>query len=1264
MNAKAVALSFILVLIMIASPVSSFNIYHSGSQNSVHELMGKESANHTLSGVSTALRVSARNSSKFPESYGQQLFGSSSVPSQYTYSGNLIQANETLNIIGNTILYGSPNGTSFYDPASSVFDPFNNLTYLSDPSSQYVLAVNPKGTITNIHAFGGITGIVYDSANHLVYVASRTNGMVAAIGSTSVAFTINVSVAGYGGPNELCYDPLSNIVYAAALNETFLIQDNYVVGNISWDMTPGSSALFDPENGYVYMDSNSSIAVFSGTRNLGSISMGSAGILTPGQMTYNDAAGEVYASFYGSSSIYVLRNMTLIKTLSFSNAPMGYYGQSDRLSSIAYNPWNGRTYLVFSQKVLQESSLYWFNSVNTLNPVNVSMRSAGKMSYNSVAHAVVVPVIISSVPALLVINGSTVSEKFWLGTDMTSSAYDTSDGTLYVTNALNNTLILIRKNTVISYISSGGVYPEKVLYDPINGYLYVLNNGSNSLVVLNSHGIISTLQVGSNPAGMAAGGSSGIVYVSNSGSDNITVISGKRVIGSIELGALPGPMCYDASNRLLYVAINSMEVISLISGNRIVQNLSMQHFFDINSMVYDSENGLVYIAQNGGSYGSMLQIYSGESLAKTMSKGQGSLFYDEGNGIVYTQSNNGRMTAMSGLNETPTLNAIAGSGPLPGSFDAANGTLYVVGGTAGTVSIFEGIVNPVHSVYLNETGLPAGIEWNLSIFGISVHTPGTWMEFNLTDGNYEYNTPLVTVGGTGYEASPVPLNFIVNGTGLSIAVTFRRVALYPITITESGLPSGSFWNIATSLGQSVSTNTSELILEEPNGTIDFKAHGPSNIWKTVPGAFTVNGSKMNTSISFSEYENDIEFVWYYTTSSLPNVKYYFNVSGQKAIVYNQVNSLGGVLIIPNGTYSYTYTAPGKIARGFITSLQWITEEYSPQSARSIKPVSRQTFTVAGLGTEYGTGNAIATGVVWILETKLIFTETGLPAGAIWYLNFAPNYNMSWTPAKTITQLNRTTSYTIFSPVYELNGSYSYFAGVASQTSINGQIVAQPGGFTRNKGTFSLRSSFVFEGYTYSIPVVYVKVAFERVVFNVSLSETGLNEGASWAFDINGKSYSTGTGVTVLRMEFGYYSLCFSAPADYYVSRAPSSIFVNRTEVVTVHFLEYSYITGSTFPGANVSINGNSVNFTGSYFSMREKTGNYSVVIEQRNGTYVDNFTLAPGQTVFLNYGQKAQVTTNPFSSFNLLNLLLSIISGVEAAAIVLLYVMQRGRKRP
>lgn len=1263
MHARSAALYLILLLFMIASPVSSSNMVHSGSQISFHGSMGKETANISLHQSSATLQVSATNSSNFPESFGQKLSRNSSVPSQYAYSGNSIQPNYTLNIIGDTIFHGIPNGTAFYDPVGSVFDPFNNMTYLSDPYSLYILALTPKGSITNIPAFGGITGIAYDSANHLVYVTSRVNGLVAAIGNASVEFTMNVSVSGYGGPNELCYDPLSNLVYAAALNKMFLIQDSYVVGNFSSDIRPGTSALFDPANGYIYMDSQNSIVVFCGTQSIGNITIHGAGNNTPSQMTYNDAAGEVYVTVHGSPSIWVLRNMTLIKIISFSNEPAGYYGQPEAISGISYNEWNGRTYLVYSQRVLNKSSPYWFNTGNLLNHVDVNMRSAGELSYNSLTHTVDIPVIISSVPALLVINGGALSETLGLGTDMTSTAYDTSDSTLYIANAFNNTLILVKNDHIISYVSSGGVFPEKLLYDPVNGYMYVLNNGSSSVVVMSHFGIKCSIRVGSDPADMTLNESSGIIYVANSGSGNITVISGIRSTGSIEFGATPGPMCYDASDGFLYVAVNSMELISIVSGSRIVQNLSMQHFFDITSMAYDSGNGLVYIGQNGGNYGSMLQIYSGRTLVKTVSKANGALFYDNGNGIVYTQSHNGSMEAMSGLNSTPSMNAISGAGPLPGSFNTVNGTLYVAGGSAGTVSIFEGMLLPDHSVYLNETGLPAGTEWNLSIFGIRMHTSGTWIEDNLTDGYYEYTIPIVTVGGKGYEATSVTGNFTVNKTGLSVAVAFRKVSLFPVTITEKGLPQGSLWSVATSLGQSYSTNLTEIMMHEPNGTISFKAHGPSNTWKTMPGSFTVNGSDSNSSVSFSEYENYIIFLWQYEVSSFPYVKYYFNISGQSPIVYSNGNSLKS-LIIPNGTYRYTFTASGKIARGFITSLQWADPEYQAQQAeRSASPQSESTFTVEGFGTELGAGNVVATGLIQLLDTKLVFTETGLPPGTSWYLNFAPNYNLSWIPVRGNNQLNRTTSYTSLAPVLELNGSYTYYAGVVSQTAFNGQIIAQPGGFNHIIRTFIVSSFFVFENYSYNVPVQDVSVVFERISFNISIFETGLKEGAYWIFSINGKSYSAGTGTTELEMKFGYYNLSASAPADYYVSNAPSRIFVNRTMEVIVHFQEYAYITGSTLSSANITINGIGVNFTGNYFSMREKTGNYSVKIEEQNITYVKNVTLAPGQVVFLNYSKEASSNINRGLSFNLPNLVLSITSGVEAAAIVFLFVKREQRKR-
>ena len=162
---------------------------------------------------------------------------------------------------------------------------------------------------------------------------------------------------------------------------------------------------------------------------------------------------------------------------------------------------------------------------------------------------------------------------------------------------------------------------------------------------------------------------------------------------------------------------------------------------------------------------------------------------------------------------------------------------------------------PTYNVTFNETGLPTGTNWTVSVFwhGGWMHFPlrghhettnGTTLVFALPNGTYRFLVHpvagfVVTGGGHGVVrvagASPATVN-----------VTFVRLTTYAVTFSESGLASGTTWSVRVvppwarcSYGDdhgSVTGNGTSLTLSLPNGTYAFHV-------APVPGyEVTANGS--------------------------------------------------------------------------------------------------------------------------------------------------------------------------------------------------------------------------------------------------------------------------------------------------------------------------------------------------------------------------------------------------------------------------------------
>ena len=67
---------------------------------------------------------------------------------------------------------------------------------------------------------------------------------------------------------------------------------------------------------------------------------------------------------------------------------------------------------------------------------------------------------------------------------------------------------------------------------------------------------MSTIEVGSEPFGLAYDSAQGLVYVANTNSENLSVISdiNDTVVATVALGTDPGEVVYDAAQAEVFVS--------------------------------------------------------------------------------------------------------------------------------------------------------------------------------------------------------------------------------------------------------------------------------------------------------------------------------------------------------------------------------------------------------------------------------------------------------------------------------------------------------------------------------------------------------------------------------------------------------------------------------------------------------------------------------------------------------------------------------------
>ncbi len=249
---------------------------------------------------------------------------------------------------------------------------------------------------------------------------------------------------------------------------------------------------------------------------------------------------------------------------------------------------------------------------------------------------------------------------------------------------------------------------------------------------------------------------------------------------------------------------------------------------------------------------------------------------------------------------------------------------FTVNGAALTIDITFA-TETTYTVTFAESGLPAGTNWSVGLFGGSARGGGwggggwgaqfngsanTTINFTVPDGTFAFFVGNVTVGSQLFVPSPASGNVAVDGAPVTVDVTFAAITLYNVTLVESGLPNGTFWSAflfnATLGGAWNGTWNTSLSFLVPNGTYAFGI-GPAANCTTIflpspaSGNITVDGANVTIDVTFAP-------LTFYTVTvvetGLPaNTTWYASLEiGGFGFGFNVTNGSSVGFYVPNGTY--------------------------------------------------------------------------------------------------------------------------------------------------------------------------------------------------------------------------------------------------------------------------------------------------------------------------------------------------------------------------
>ncbi len=550
-----------------------------------------------------------------------------------------------------------------------------------------------------------------------------------------------------------------------------------------------------------------------------------------------------------------------------------------------------------------------------------------------------------TVSPLPVVRAGPVSVPVGEGPD--AIAVDSANGTLFVANQYTNnvTLVSLATNTFLGSVPVGsGPCPGCLALDVPNGTVYVANSGSSNVTAISAAlgGVSANIPVGSFPDAILFNPTNKNVYVANAGSGDVTVISSVTNNRSLTIPVGPDPVALglDTSHHNVLVAVAGSNNLTIISG---VSNLPLATVTVGNNpdaVAYDPANNQIYVANGGSDNVSVVGAINHTLLASIpVGSGPSALIVNPAKNEVFVAnrfSNN--VSVISTTLDTVVANLSVGA--QPGTYGAMayypkTGALFVADAGSGNVSILAAFP-PAVAGAVPVLNIPEAIALNQT-------------------------------SGTVYVANFGSANVSV----FSVArVTFRA----------SGLPAGSTWSVSAGSPTVDRSNTTyhaggSIVYYEPNGTLAFSVAPPAGYGlarATGPKGTTQTSANLSgASVTIRLLFGPLETLWVNETGLPPGSVWAVTVSPGYA---------SGGSPAQNGS-SFGTSVAFTVVKG---PWKYFVNE-RPSSYRPSNP--HGAVRVGNLGGK-------ATVRFLLVSQKVVFSESGLPAGTTWGVNITGPINVS------------------------------------------------------------------------------------------------------------------------------------------------------------------------------------------------------------------------------------------------------------------------------
>jgi DNA-binding beta-propeller fold protein YncE len=305
-------------------------------------------------------------------------------------------------------------GDFYSDPASMIYDPANHDIYVANGFSDAIAVISGDSLVANIPTVSSMDFLSYVPSNGDVYATNGggdCNGQtstVSVLSGTQITGTVNVSV----GSGLIAYDAANNDTYVASgcndnVDDLALINSaNQVASTISVctvNNTP-SSMVYNPSNEYMYVacgnpTADGTLDILSGTTVIANLTIGN----DAHYLTYDPSNNDVFIANENTglggatnvdATLMVVHGTSIVANVTLAGSIRGIQG-------IAYDSANQEVYVASHSA----SALFVFQGTTLAS--TIKMNDPLSIAFDSASNALYIACSQASYPThIVVLNGS------------------------------------------------------------------------------------------------------------------------------------------------------------------------------------------------------------------------------------------------------------------------------------------------------------------------------------------------------------------------------------------------------------------------------------------------------------------------------------------------------------------------------------------------------------------------------------------------------------------------------------------------------------------------------------------------------------------------------------------------------------------------------------------------------------------------------------------------------------------------------------------